>query len=363
MRALIGKNICRDLDQAMVREWLDTNGGGGYASTTVAGTNTRRYHGLLVAALDPPAERVVYLSSIQETAFVENQSLELGCNIYQDVVHPRGYRYLEHIQLEPYPILTYRIEGVSLEKHIVMLSGRNATAVSYRATEPIDLTLRPLLPLRDFHHLTRYNGVIDGTPAIEGHRTSFTPYDSLPGIHFDLSDGTFRPDAFWYYNFSYPVEAYRGLDSIEDLYAPGEWRCHVTRDSPLTFVASVGEAVSPGEAFDLADLEQRGRHERSESVTTEIDDGFERALNGAADAFVVRRESGLSTILAGYPWFGDWGRDTMIALPGLTLVTGRHEEAKEILTTFARACDGGMIPNRFPDHGERPDYNSVDASL
>ena len=363
MRTIVGKDICRDLDQAMVREWLDTNGCGGFASSTIAGPNTRRYHGLLIAALDPPVGRVVYLSSIQETVTVGSQSLELGCNVYHDVVHPRDYRYLEHVQLDPYPIFTYRIEGVSLEKHVMMLSGRNATVVSYRSTEPLDLILRPLLSLRDFHHLSQYNGVIDGTPTIAGQRTSFTPYDGLPSIHFDLSEASYQPDAFWYYNFSYPVEAYRGLDSIEDLFAPGEWHCHVTPDLPLTVVASVDDAVPTSEAFALAQNEERRRTETLKRMADAVEDGFERALTRAADAFVVRRKSGLSTILAGYPWFSDWGRDTMIALPGLTLVTGRHQEAKEILTTFAQVCDQGMIPNRFPDHGTSPDYNSVDASL
>ena len=168
MRAVVGKDICRDLGQAMVSEWLDTNGCGGFASSTIAGMNTRRYHSLLIASLDAPVGRVAYLSSIQETATVGSHSLELGCNVYHDVVHPRGYRYLEHVQVEPYPIFTYRIEGVSLEKHVMMLSGRNATVISYRSTGPIDLILRPLLSLRDFHNLSRYNGVADGTSAETG---------------------------------------------------------------------------------------------------------------------------------------------------------------------------------------------------
>jgi predicted glycogen debranching enzyme len=265
--------------------------------------------------------------------------------------------------VEPYPIFTYRIEGVSLEKHVMMLSGRNATVISYRSTGPIDLILRPLLSLRDFHNLSRYNGVADGTPTIGGNRTSFLPYDGLPSIHFDLSESTYRADAFWYYNFSYPVEAYRGLDCIEDLFAPGQWHCHVAPESPLTVVASVGDAVSSDEAFHLAEGEERDRIGNLKTIANDADDSFEGTLSRAAGAFIVRRKSGLSTILAGYPWFSDWGRDTMIALPGLTLITGRFKEAKEILTTFAGVCDQGMIPNRFPDHGTTPDYNSVDASL
>ena len=363
MRAVVGKDICRDLGQAMVSEWLDTNGCGGFASSTIAGMNTRRYHSLLIASLDAPVGRVAYLSSIQETATVGSHSLELGCNVYHDVVHPRGYRYLEHVQVEPYPIFTYRIEGVSLEKHGMMLSGRNATVISYRSTGPIDLILRPLLSLRDFHNLSRYNGVADGTPTIGGNRTSFLPYDGLPSIHFDLSESTYRADAFWYYNFSYPVEAYRGLDCIEDLFAPGQWHCHVAPESPLTVVASVGDAVSSDEAFHLAEGEERDRIGNLKTIANDADDSFEGTLSRAVGAFIVRRKSGLSTILAGYPWFSDWGRDTMIALPGLTLITGRFKEAKEILTTFAGVCDQGMIPNRFPDHGTTPDYNSVDASL
>jgi len=290
VRAIVGKDICRDLDQAMVREWLDTNGCGGFASSTVGGLNTRRYHGLLVAALDPPAGRVACLASIQETATVGPQSLELGCNVYNDTIHPRGYRYLEHVQLEPYPIFTYRIDGVSLEKHVSTLFGPNPVAVAYRSSSAIDLALRPLVAMRDFHHVSRTNGSIDGTPVAKNCRATFNPYSILPEIHFDLSSGTFDPTAYWYYNFSYPFEAYRGLDSIEDLYSPGEWRCHVTPDTPVEFVTSVGEAVPPNEVFSLANVEKRRRIESHQSLTEQIEDDFERALTRASSSFVVRRK-------------------------------------------------------------------------
>lgn len=361
MDILIGKEICRDLDQALHREWLETNGIGGFASSSIIGLNTRRYHGLLVPALNPPLGRVVALAKIEETIRLSNgNTFDLSCNNYYGAIHPHGYRYLEHVRLDPFPIFTYRLNDLSIEKQVFMVYGQNATVITYGPlAQPATLYLRPLVAFRDYHHVTRQNPYLNPQVKIETNNMIFQPYEQLPALNM-AHNGHFENKGDWYYNFEYPIEAYRGLDCAEDLYCPGEFTFELQPGESAQIIAS----IDPIPIAQIEQLQQSERKRRAKIIAdAPVDDVGSRLLTQAADAFIVKRKDNLSTIIAGYPWFTDWGRDTMIALPGLTLVTKRYQEARNILEAFAQVCDQGMIPNRFPDHGETPDYNSVDATL
>ena len=358
---LINKEYCRDLDEATTREWLETNGIGGFASSTIVGMNTRRYHGLLVAALHPPVGRIVTLSSYQDTAKVGSREYELGCNRYSDTVHPQGYRHLEYMQDTPWPTFGYKVGKAQITKDVFMPYGQNTTVVSYTSDQDIALDVRPLVAFRDYHHTTRQNGAIASSPQVGKNAIHYTPYDGQPTLHISHSAGQFIGDGFWYFDFEYQVERYRGLDAVEDLFSPGSLTFELTAGERVSLVASIGDEVAIDDVDNLREAEADRRKSRSASIV--VEDEFVTSLANAADAYVVRRDKDLSSIIAGYPWFSDWGRDTFIALPGITLVTGRFDQAVGMLKAFARACDRGMIPNRFPDHGEQADYNSVDASL
>jgi len=361
MDILIGKEICRDLDRSIHREWLETNGMGGFASSTIIGLNTRRYHGLLVPALNPPLGRIVALSKFEETLVLSNgNTFDLSANNYYGAIHPHGYRYLEHMRFDPYPIFTYRLNDTIIEKQVFMIHGQNATVITYGPLdEPVTLILKPLVAFRDYHHITRQNPYINSHVDIQPNHICYKPYEQLPPLHMS-HNGQFEPQGDWYYNFTYPVEAYRGLDCEEDLYCPGTLTFNLQPGQSAHIIAS----LEPISIDQVPQLQQAERTRRKSIVqNTPSNDVGTRLLTQAADAFIVKRKDSLSTIIAGYPWFTDWGRDTMIALPGLTLVTKRFDEARNILEAFAQVCDQGMIPNRFPDHGEIPDYNSVDATL
>jgi len=360
MHIRIEKTICRNLEQAPRKEWLETNGIGGFAASTVIGMNTRRYHGVLVPATHPPLGRFVAISSLQETVRLEGVSVELGCNRYAGAVHPQGYRYLDHFRLDPYPVFTYRVGDLELEKQVFMVHGENATAVLYGpVSHPLTLAVRPLLAYRDYHQLTHHNPHITGAPDIRDGIVRFDPYADMPPLFIAHNADEFSADGIWYYHFEYAVEIHRGLDCHEDLFSPGTFRFRLEAGESARLILSMQPKV-----IDEIEAMRESEIARRRTVASSVPhDLFTESLAQAADAFVVKRRDGLSTVIAGYPWFSDWGRDTMISLPGLTLVTGRFAEARDILEAFARSCDLGMIPNRFPDYGEQADYNSVDATL
>jgi predicted glycogen debranching enzyme len=348
--------ICGDPEAASRREWLETNGLGGYASSTVCGMNTRRYHGLLVAATKPPVGRMVLLSKIEEVLSVNGKSYELSVNRYPGTIHPRGYLFLKQFRLDPFPVFVYEVEGVRLEKSVFMARGENATVIRYELSGPVDsctLELRPLIAFRDYHATAHENAALDGTLHVEGGCLRLTPYSGSPSLYLAHDGGEVRQTAEWYRNFEFVRERERGLDFREDLFHP----CTLVRDlhagGRLTVIAST-------EAHSIA--EAHGWQAARPVERANGDPPFVRTLKRAAGQFLVRRGQG-STVIAGYHWFADWGRDTMIALPGLTLAAGRPEVARGILQAFAGVVDRGMLPNRFPDSGEAPEYNSVDSTL
>src|SRR5580698_2545612 len=356
--------VCGNQSEASSREWLETNGIGGFACSTIIGLNTRRYHALLTAATKPPLGRVVLLSKLEETLVVEGQRFELSANQYQNVIHPRGFEYLVSFRLDPFPVFLYRCGDLQLEKTVFLVHGENTVVVQYQLVGDLrgracTLEVRPLIAFRDYHGTTHANDAINRNVDVRAGAAIITPYPGLPSLSFFHDAQSVDPSGFWFYNFLYEREQERGLDALEDLYSPFLLAFDLARDSSATMIAStVPHNVS--EAADLKDGEIRRRARIARA--TPVEDPFATLLTTAADQFIVARGEQKS-VIAGYPWFGDWGRDTMISLPGLALVTGRYDDARNILRAFARSIDRGMLPNRFPDSGEAPEYNTVDATL
>lgn len=371
-----GRDICGNLDQAEAREWLVTNGIGGYASGTVALLLTRRYHGLLVAALKPPLGRTVLLAKLEETAQYDGRSCPFGSNRWSGgVVGPEGYLHIESFHLEgTTPVWRFACADAILEKRVWMQQGSNTTYVRYylhRATGPLTLKIKAFVNYRDYHGNTQANGWRMAVDSVE-HGVCVTAFADAVPLYLLTNRGTASSAHIWYYGFDLAVERYRGLSDREDHLHAATFSATLNQGESLTFVASTEQQPSlQGEI----DLESRRAYEKKligfwqASLPVEAKDTPEwvNQLVLAADQFIVSRplpdEPTGKTIIAGYHWFSDWGRDTMIALPGLTISTGRPEVARDILRTFSRYVNQGMLPNRFPDAGETPEYNTVDATL
>jgi len=307
---IVGAEVCRDFARSSKIEWLQTNSTGAFAMGTVAGVNTRRYHALLVASLRPPVERYVLLSRVEE----ELNGRALGVCQYPGTVTPRGFEFLEGFQTDPCATWRFRVDGVLLEKQVYMIEGAQAVVIRYRSDRAARLRVRPFLAYRDYHSLGH------ARPDVIG---------ALPRLEFQ-HDGWFEPAGDWYYNVEYLEELDRGLDFREDLFAPGVIVLDLRPGEWTEIRASIGPASG------------------------EMADGL---------SFLVHRADGRPTVIAGYPWFTDWGRDTMISLPGLLVAQGRLAEAREIIEAYLTHLDRGLIPNRFPDAGDMPEYNTVDATL
>ncbi len=363
------EGTCRNLEEAVTREWLETNGLGGYSSSTIAGLNTRRYHGLLVAATKPPVGRAVILSKLEETLVIDGQAFDLSANQYPGAIHPRGYQYQTGFRLDPFPVFTYEVAGILIEKSIFMLHGENTTVIQYKLrktahcplpTAHCSFELRPLIAFRDYHSMGHENGSLDARVQSEDGLVTVKPYADYPALHLAHDGGEVTPAGFWYRNFEYREERARGFDFTEDLFNPFVLKFDLSGRKKLSLVAST-ERREARRADEYRETEVARRREVVGLAPT-ADGELVPALAAAADQFIVARGEE-KTVIAGYHWFSDWGRDTMIALPGLTLATNRAEIARSILSEFARHVDAGLLPNRFPDAGERPEYNTVDATL
>ncbi|MCW5864961.1 MAG: amylo-alpha-1,6-glucosidase [Anaerolineae bacterium] len=372
-----GREVCGDLATATRREWLVTNGIGGFASGTVANALSRRYHGLLTAALQPPLGRTLLLTKLDETAEYDGVYPDSGrltplyVNRWEDgTVEGNGHHALNRFHLEgTTPVWTYAIANALLEKRVWMQPGANTTTVQYhltRATGPLALTIKALANYRDYHSTTIVN---DWSPLVEpvARGVGITMFDGARPFYLLSDRATITPQFDWYEDFFLAIEEQRGqrdvtedhlyLAQLQVLLRPGERFIVVASTEPAPHMNG-DEALAERRAHEAALLE-RGE-------TAGADDAW-RQLVLAADQFIVNRptpsDPNGKSIIAGYHWFSDWGRDTMIALPGLTLTTGRPDVAASILRTFAHFVDQGMLPNRFPDAGETPEYNTVDATL
>jgi len=376
-----GQSVTGDLPQATRREWLLTNGIGGYAASTIAGMNTRRYHGLLIAAVNPPGDRRLLVAKVEEELEYDGYTWPLGTNQFGNTIHPGGFKYIYSFSPWPVPTIYYQLRGVFLRKRLFMIHGQNTTVINYHlvsASGPVALRLMPLVNARDHHHLVRKRDwQFDQRPWATG--VIIQAYPGAPDLML-LSDRLeYKSTGTWWHNFTYTCEQFRGLDYTEDHYNPGIFSTwlHPGDRVSLILTTSAGvdelpfvEGKTPGSAF-IEQLYQDHLQQKqnirsavsSDRLFSPHDLAFIEKLLVAADQFIIRRRSsGKASILAGYPWFTDWGRDTMISLPGLTLVSERYELARQILETFTARQHQGLIPNYFSDSGDAS-YNTADASL
>ncbi len=357
-------DICTNFEEALSREWLETNGIGGFASSTISGANSRRYHGILTAATKPPLGRVTMLSKFEETLTIDENSYELSANQYPNKIYPTGFKYLKSFRLDPFPIWTFEVEGIEIEKKIFMVHGENTTVCQWilksEVESPkfkVELELKPLLAFCDYHHLRRNTDDFNADFEVVEKIVSVNPNTEFPALFFAHNAEAVEKTSHWYRDFEYAIEKERGFDFRENLFQPFALKFD------LSSAASVIVSTQIDEVYEVAQLEA-GELARREDLIVEADakDDFEAQLALAADQFIVSRGAG-KTVIAGYPWFSDWGRDTMIALTGLTISTNRTEIAREILLEFSKHLSQGMIPNRFPDAGDEAEYNTVDATL
>jgi predicted glycogen debranching enzyme len=363
MNITFDQSTTQNFDDAIQKEWLETNGLGGWASSTIIGVNTRRYHGLLVEATNPPVGRMALVSKMDETIILNEQRFELGCNQFPGAVHPRGYQFLQSFEKRLFPVFTYEAGGVMLQKTIAAVNGENTILMLYEILEapsPFFLELQPFIAARDFHSLAHANDAIQKNSVFEKDIFRVQPYQGTPEIFISVPGASFERSPNWYYNFEYAIERYRGLDFREDLFSYGHFQLKMRAGDKAGVIVST-ENPQERDAFTL--LKQEKQRREKLVVSLRRNDEIGKTLALAADQFIVRRGENLRSIIAGYHWFADWGRDAMIALPGLCLATGRFDEAKKILSAFAGSISQGMLPNRFPDEGETPEYNTVDATL
>jgi predicted glycogen debranching enzyme len=376
------------MDNLDTREWLLTNGLGSFASGTICDAHTRTYHAWLLAALDPPGQRTLLLARIDASLEVAGQALELGVNFWKSgAVAPLGYRLLQSFEVEPVPTWTWGQTHWQLTRRLLMPYGLLPTEAGepkfcnrvliqyqYHGSQTAVLKLRPLIGDRIFHYQQRAQPDLQFAQLIEPNGILLqAKRPDWFGTPWQLSwtHGDYYPDGIWYWGYRYPEETQRGLADVEDLYSPGCLVVVLAPGDSVTLEAYVRSDVAV-EPLDTGSFEQALIAERQRLGIAERDgenqgDGrveLRRRLQRAGDQFLVYRASTKGpTVIAGYPWFNDWGRDTLIALPGLTLTTRRFELAKGLLRTFGQYCQQGLIPNAFPDAGAKPFYNTIDAAL
>ncbi|MEO8253535.1 MAG: glycogen debranching enzyme N-terminal domain-containing protein, partial [Flavobacterium sp.] len=351
------------MKNAIDQEWIVTNGLGGYASSTVIGENTRRYHGLLVASLEPPTNRTVLVAKIEERIFFKDTYHDLSTNQYPEVTHPTGFDYLDHFEAAPFPLWNYKNADWELEKSICMIQNSNTSLVNYsnKGKNTIVLELHPLYTFNDYHSTFHENPQTNFYSEISTNDLKTYPeYGAIP-VFTQWTSGEFIEARAWYKNIQLPVEKERGLDYDTDYYRIGYIRYELKPNESIAVLFSTDENVINKDINALLSAEK----ERLKSNYAGISNTFYKDLLQSGTQFVVKRHSTNSaSIIAGYHWFSDWGRDTMIAMRGLTIATGNKKDSESILTTFFKHINQGMIPNRFPDNSEdKIEYNTIDASL
>jgi predicted glycogen debranching enzyme len=362
-----GRAECSLFESASKREWLVTNGIGGYACGTMAGVLSRHYHGLLIAALNPPLGRTLTLVKLDETVVYQDRLYRLHANHWEEgAVTPRGFELLDAFWLEgTIPVWRYSIGDALLEKRIWMEQGANTTYVQYRlirASEAVQLSLSAIGNYRDHHGGS--GSQLDIETSQHGLKITASYENAVPYYVLTQTSAQVSIQHQWMRGFYKAIEDERGHDAVEDHVHVGDFDIVLQPNETLTFVITTeADADLDGNAaYDRRRQYEAGLIGRDSAADESTSVSVIEQLKLAADQFIVRRGEG-HTVLAGYPWFSDWGRDTMIALPGLTIAADRPEIAASILHTFAQFVDQGMLPNRFPDEGETPEYNTVDATL
>jgi predicted glycogen debranching enzyme len=365
-----GRSICGDLASGLRREWLVTNGLGGYASGTIAGALTRSYHGLLVAALEPPVARTVLVAALDERVTYDGETWSLSTHEFgEGIAEPAGYRNLSAFHLDgALPVWTFAIADALIERRVWMAYGRNTTYVSLRLVRgslPCAFEIIPLVTCRSFHALSRS---VEHAFDIDVQERGAVVTSDATQFRITSDRADFFPGGAWWWNFHFRQETARGLSDTGDLFAIGSFSATLQPGETLTLVLSTeldGPGLEARQSLSQARARQNGLLKQAEAVGSHP---VIQQLVLAADQLIVSRpmpdDPDGRSVIAGYHWFNDWGRDTMIALPGLCLSTGRASEADAILRTFARFVDRGLLPNNFPDQaGVIPGYNTADATL
>jgi predicted glycogen debranching enzyme len=362
-------------------EWLEADGLGGFASGTVSGIRTRRYHALLLTATTPPAGRMVLVNGFDAWVETPRGTFAISSQRYSpEVVNPDGASRIESVEYEPWPRWRYRIDNdIVVEQELFVPKGQSAVFISWRLIDAVagdadpgsdgrghalgqppstppatKLRVRPFLSGRDFHSTHHENASFKFSAEQNGECVTLRSYDGVPVV-VAYSNGHYTHEPIWYRNFLYSEEQARGLDAVEDLASPGVFEFSLSYKPAVLMLAAEGHAITDIESIEA-------RYAQVRTIEQARRQYFSSPLERAADAYLVKRGKG-KTLIAGYPWFGDWGRDTFIALRGLCIATGHLEDARDILLAWASVVSQGMLPNRFPDQGEQPEFNSVDASL
>lgn len=352
-------------------EWLEADGLGGFASGTVSGVRTRRYHALLLTATTPPAGRVVLVNGFDAWVEMPEGNFAISSQRYApDVIHPDGASCIESFACEPWPRWRFRLTNdLAIDQELFVPPGQSAIMLSWTlvvaplrpepgsptpATTGPKLRVRPFLSGRDFHSTHHENSAFQFAAEKNSERIVWHPYDGIPAV-IACTNGNYSHEPTWYRNFLYSEDQARGLDATEDLGSPGVFEFALSKKPAVLMLAADGHIVN-----HIGPIETHYLHVRT--MEQERRKNFASPLERAANAYLVRRGEG-KTLIAGYPWFGDWGRDTFIAIRGLCIATGRLEDARDILVEWAGLVLEGMLPNRFPDRGEEPEFNSVDSSL
>jgi len=357
--------------QLLNYEWLLTNNRGSYASSTVIGCNTRRYHGLLIGSLNPPVGRIMALANCMEMVISDENVFNLSTFEFDEKFAPEGYSYIKQFRRDTGVHFDYHLPQLQMTKSVYLLNDSDTVALVYDFTsvkKPVQFILRPFVGLRDFHALQKSYALLCSKPIEHG---LLVRHDSPESCELLLNcrSADFEKDEQWWFNFVYRRDRQRGQDFAEDLWTPGFFKCRLDCPAKIVLQAGLFERYGPEHSLNLdieAVLKDLQKHRSMTISAAKTRDKKLRTLYLAAEQFIAKRQTDhttRTTILAGFPWFADWGRDAFVALPGLLLSTGKFAEAKSVLTTFAQAADEGMVPNRFDDRSGTAHFNSVDASL
>lgn len=361
----LGADSFSTYEEGIKKEWVVGNGLGGYASSTIIGAGTRTYHGLLVAAPENSPGRFVLLSSLDEEISLNEEVYRLATHKYLDTISPTGFNYLSKFILAPFPLWVYQPGVFTVKKKIFTVHGNNTTCILYDLRSRREGALLRILPLvnsRNFHYTTHSGDLSFSQKA----NSTGVKLESSNGFAFSLSSNLqYHSDPVWYYNFEYDTEKQRGCNFQEDSFNPGYFESKLKLGTSRFFIAASTHDISSLTLEQVEELYTREVYRQNLlAFNSRLTEPFALKLLRAADSFVVKNpSSGENTVIAGYHWYDDWGRDTMISLPGLLLIPHRFEEARSILKNFAIHCRKGLIPNTFQALGGEPVYNTVDASL
>jgi predicted glycogen debranching enzyme len=381
-----GQNVLSRFGEALGKEWLITNGLGGYSSSTVLGVNTRKYHGLLVASLHPPGERTVCLAKLDEDVLVGNDVFRLGTNEFKEAIYPEGYIFLTGFSASPFPTFSYTVSSFDLNKTVFMTKGKNGVAVIYKAVNhgPQEAKLRvyPLLTCRHFHAVVnRAENPWQFTQRASHQESEIVFTNPAVTVLCRVTDGEFHEKINWVDGLLYWIEAARGEISIDDCFQPGFFELNVPAGEDREFAVCTaadhsgeiarqtldsigGSTLEVHASLNIEQTQQRNLLYGFYGLHPEVPLGdWLSWVLLAADSFVVADSVGKKAVVAGYHWFESWGRDTFVSLPGLLLVSGRFNAARNILEAYSRFCKNGLIPNYVADASGEPSYNTVDGTL